>query len=321
MYKLDRLDKGIMLELDKNARASYQQIAKNIKSKKDVVAYRVNKLLSEKIIKKFVTIFALGKLQNFCYKIYFQFQGLGDEQKMLDDFNKDPHVIWIAKCEGRWDLMLSHYASNNIEYAQMKNKIFRKYGKYVHEYSILMDEEAYIFNRDYLVPSTTQRNFSLYISKIERLDISSKEKELLHLIANNARFKILDLAKALSLDVKTIQNKIKKFEKMKLIQGYTTFFDLNKIGLKFFKIFIYIQEKSEQEYNALFEYCAQLKNVIHIIKTIGSWELELEIEAEDIDYIHKLTKDIMNKFPNIIKKIESVIISDEMKLDFFPQNY
>jgi len=35
------------------------------------------------------------------------------------------------------------------------------------------------------------------------------------------------------------------------------------------------------------------------MKTIGSWELELEIEAEDIDYMHQLTKELRNKYKKV----------------------
>ena len=311
-----------MYELDKNARLSYKEIASKIKSKKDVVAYRFNKLLENKVIKKFVTVFALGNVQIFNYKIYFQFQGLTMEAEdgMIQDFLDDPQIIWIAKCEGRWDLMISHYATNIREFAKIKNSIFEKYGRYVSDYSILINEEAFIFPRDYLVATkSTERKFHLYIGEYQNLELSSKEKMLIGLISNDARYQLLGLAKKLNLDVKTVQNKIKKFEKIKFIEGYTTFFNLNKIGLKFFKLFVYIQEKSKDEYHSLLTFCKNKPNVIHLIKTLGPWELELEIESEDIDYIHSLTKELRNNFPNIIKKIESVIISDEIKLDFYPK--
>ncbi len=323
-YKLDKIDKAIMYELDKNARLSYQEIAKKIKSKKDIVAYRFNKLLDNRVINKFVTVFALGTVNIFNYKIYFQFQGLSDEEetKMLNDFVEDPDIIWVAKCEGRWDLMTSHYAVGIREFAKIKNSIFEKYGKYVHDYSVLVNDEAYLFNRDYLIPEKqTQRKFLFYIGKVQNIELSKKDKKLIHLISNNARFRLLDIAKDLSVDVKTVQNKIKKFHKIGFIEGYTTFFNLNKIGLKYFKIFIYVQERSKKEYESLLSFCKNKPNVIHLMKTIGPWELELEIEAEDLEYIHKLTKELRNRFPNIIKKIESVIISNEMKLDFFPQNF
>ena len=62
-----------------------------------------------------------------------------------------------------------------------------------------------------------------------------------------------------------------------------------------------------------------LPNVVHVIGSLGPWEIELEIETETLDDFYDITYAIRNKFPDIIKKTESVIISDEMKLEFFPE--
>ena len=65
----------------------------------------------------------------------------------------------------------------------------------------------------------------------------------------------------------------------------------------------------------------ELPNVIHIIESLGPWELELEIETESLEDFYNLTHQIRNEYTDIIKKTESVIISNEMKLDFFPAWY
>ena len=63
----------------------------------------------------------------------------------------------------------------------------------------------------------------------------------------------------------------------------------------------------------------ELPNVIHIIESLGPWEVELEVETESLEDFYNLTHEIRNKFSDIIKKTESVIISNEMKLDYFPE--
>lgn len=63
----------------------------------------------------------------------------------------------------------------------------------------------------------------------------------------------------------------------------------------------------------------ELPNIVHVIESLGPWEIELEIETESLEDFYSITHKIRNQFPGIIKKTESVIISDEMKLDFFPE--
>jgi hypothetical protein len=67
---------------------------------------------------------------------------------------------------------------------------------------------------------------------------------------------------------------------------------------------------------------SSLKNnseVIHIIKSIGTWELEAEIESENIERIFNYIKSLKNELKETIKDMELVSINKELKLDFLPQ--
>jgi len=130
----------------------------------------------------------------------------------------------------------------------------------------------------------------------------------------------LDVAQKIKLNIKTVQKRIRDLEKKGVIRGYVTFLDPNKIGYNFFKLCIYLQNY-ETKFNGFLQYCMELPNVIHIIQSLGPWELELEIETESLEDFYNLTHQIRNEYSDIIKKTESVIISDEMKLDFFPEWY
>ena len=78
---LDELDNKILYEIGKNARLSYSQISKEIKSKKPVVAYHIQNLEKKGIIWKYVPVISLTRLGIFAHKIYFRFHGLGREKK------------------------------------------------------------------------------------------------------------------------------------------------------------------------------------------------------------------------------------------------
>ncbi len=63
----------------------------------------------------------------------------------------------------------------------------------------------------------------------------------------------------------------------------------------------------------------QNPQVIHIIKSLGSWELEAEIESNNINYVYDYIKELKNKFPEQIKRIDQATIIEEQKLEFFPE--
>ncbi|MBI2106769.1 Lrp/AsnC family transcriptional regulator [Candidatus Woesearchaeota archaeon] len=322
MRKLDLVDKKILLELDTNARASFSEVGKKASIGKNNVQYRIKRLVEDGVIKKFVTQFSLGKLGLFLGKIYLQLAGLNveKEKELYSYLLKDKRIIWVAKTEGRWDLMIGAYVESIKQLNIIKADFFKKYEKYVTSYDVVFVVDGYTSQRTYLL---NKKTFSKTIGGImyeERIEIDKKDKKILHLIANNARFNYVDIAKNMSMNIKTVQRRIKDLETNGVIQGYVTFLDTKTIGYNFFKLCIYLQNY-ESKSNPFLRYCMGLPNVVHVIESLGPWEVELEIETETLQDFYNLTHEIRNKFPDIIKKTESVIISDEMKLEFFPEWY
>lgn len=322
MKELDSLDKKILYELGDDARLSYKELSKRIKSKKTVVSYRIQNLMKDKIIWKFVPVFSIDRLGLQGYKIYLKFNGLDKEKKesMIKGLMENKNINWVAESMGAWDLMWSTISPRISEFAKEKNDFFKKYGKYIQEYSFNVLEDALVFNRDYMVDKKIDYRKKFVFSEADKeIKIDEAQKRIINLIRNDGRFQITKIADELDLHVRTVMSKISDLEKKKIIQGYTTFLDVNKIGLKFFKLCLYLQDFTGENYKKLLNFCMGKKNIIHIIKSIGSWDLELEAEAENFEYVYSLIEEIKTNFPKMVKKIDVVIITKEHKLDFLPK--
>ncbi len=322
MYNLDEIDKKILYELGKNARLSYKQIARNISSKKEVVAYHIQQLVKKKVITKFVVVIALSKLGIFSGKIYIRLQGLDKEaeQRMYDYLISNPDIVWVAKSVGRWDLLLGMYAKDIVDFSRKKNEILSKFSRYIKDYDITQIEDGVVFNRDYLInnPAVYRKEF-IFSGEVEKNALNKEELKLINLIKNNARFQAVDIAKQLNLDARTVINKLKDLQKRGIIQGFTVFIDLKKLGIKFHKLCIYLQNHEKKNIDLLISYLKQYPNTIHLIKSLGSWELEIETENEPNKDIYDFISELKNKFPETIKQIELITIIDELKLEFFPK--
>lgn len=324
MKGISELDKKIIYELGKNSRSSYKELARKINSKKTVVSYHFQNLIEKGIIWKFVPIFSLNRLGIYAYKIYFKFHGLGSKEKkfMIKELVDNPLINWVAGSVGTWDLLISIYARNIMEFAKTKNKIFKKYGTYIQDYSVSVLEDALVFNRDYLINSRVgYRKEFVFGGTTEIEKVDKKQKDIIHLIRNNGRYQIIQICKHLNLNARTITSKISDLKDRGILQGYTTFLNINKLGLKFFKLCIYFQDYAPEKYEQFLDFCRYHKNVIHIIKSIGNWELELEIESESVEHIYSIIEELKTEYPKIIKKIDVITITNEYKLDFFPGWY
>lgn len=323
-YQLSNLDKKILYELGRDARQSYKQISQKINSKKEIVAYHINQLQEKGVITKFVPVFSLSQIGIFSSKIYIKLKGLKkeDEEKLYSSLTKNKEIAWVAKSIGSWDLLLGMYSRNVVEFGRIKEKILNKYGRYIGDYEISHIEDGMVFNRNYLInKQTTQRKDFIFGGNVENKNLTKLEINIINLIKNNARFYAVDIANKLEVDARTVVKTIKELKKRNILHGYTVFIDLKKLGLQLHKLCFYLKNYNSNQMEKLLKKLKQNKKIIHLIKSQGSWELEVEMEESQLENIYEYVKELRNLFPDFIKQIALVSITDEMKLDFFPEDF
>ena len=324
MYKLSETDKRIIYELGRDARQSYKAIARSIRSKTEVVAYHIQQLVKQGVITQFVPVISLTQLGIYTFKIYLKLHGLTKEieQKLIEHLVNNPDVTWVAKTVGNWDLLIALYSPDIITFAQKKNQILSEFSHSIAGYDITMIEDAIVFNRDYLTNQRIDyRTEFVFGGDSPQIAIEDDEKELLRLIRNDGRFQLRDIAQKLRVDPRTTAAKIKKLERLGVIQGYTTFISLSTIGLQLYKLCISLTHYNEKELVKIISYAKQNSSLLHIIKAIGAWELEFELESSNLASIYSFMNELKNNFPQSIKNINLVTITEELKLEFFPSRF
>lgn len=317
------VSKRILRELGNNARLSYKELSKRINSKKEIVAYHINKMEKEGTIKKYNTVFSQAKLGVFCYKIYLRFQGLTEdkEEEMIDKFNSSPYVNWIARSLGTWDLMLAFYCRNVLEFSKRKKDlVFVPYGKFIQDYTVSILDDCLIYSRDYL-PNAVERGRPglIYGGVITEEKIDLIQREIIRFIRVNGRYEVAELARKLGKNVKTVVSKIKNLERRGIVQGAVVIVDHEKLGVQYFKIQISFQDHSEEKYKKVLSYCKANTYVVNLMNSVGDWEIELEAEAETVEELFQFAKDLRTNFPAIIKKVVLHKITEEIKVDYLPE--
>src|SRR3989338_11250915 len=104
---LDRRDRLILYELDKNARVPLSKIAKKAWLSRETVLYRTRKYFSGGIIRQYLTIINLAKIGYTHHKIYAVLHNITEEKekKLISDLLKDPNIGWVASCDGKYSLI------------------------------------------------------------------------------------------------------------------------------------------------------------------------------------------------------------------------
>ena len=77
----------------------------------------------------------------------------------------------------------------------------------------------------------------------------------------------------------------------KIIIKYTAVINYQKLGFEFYKTFLYFKNLNEKDMDSLMTHCLDNPNIIHLIKQISPWDIELEVMCENYEEYNKITAD------------------------------
>ncbi len=317
--KLDLKDKKILYELDLNSRATLNEIAKKVSLSKQVVDYRLKNLIKDNIIKQFYTVVNFSKLGYTQYKFYLKFQNINveKEKEVIDYWIQNKNTVWVASCRGKWDLIVSILAKDINEFGEILNNFINKYGVFVLEKDVLITQISPVFTKAYLTEKKEKQKFT-YGGEIEHYELDNIDEKILRLLSINARLTILVIMDKLSLTRDVINYRMKKLTKDNILSQYRVLINLDKINHKLYKIILRLHSLTPEKEKQLVSYTASHHHGTQYLKLVGSWDVELEFEVKDDEQLHDILLEIRNKFSEIIRDYDTLLIHQEHKLNYYP---
>jgi DNA-binding Lrp family transcriptional regulator len=310
--KLDKVDRRILFELDKNCRTPSKKLAKIVHKSRQTVEYRVNNLIKNGIIASFQVSINPHKMGYILYKVYLRLKNIPYEKEKLLKYLKSSSIVyWLGECSGTWDLIFGVFAKNNYEFFEFKNDFISKFGESIIESygEPLIDVKQY--TKTYLLNSLDYKSESvMFGGEIFHNTLDNLDYSILEEVANNARISIVDLSSKTKGSVPTILVRLKKLEKLGIIIQYRVGIDLNKLNLELYKCIIKLERYTKDDEQKLLQYVSVIPNIQYFIRNI--WQLELELVVRNYQEYYKIIEELKGQFPEVIRNVDSVLmISDE----------
>jgi DNA-binding Lrp family transcriptional regulator len=318
--KLDLKDKKILYELDNNSRQSFNEISKKVGLSKDAVQYRTENLKKEGIIKSFNAVIDVGKLGFISFRLLLKFYNASPqkEEEVISFLLKNKNLIWLVKVEGNWDINTCFLYKSIEEMNLLWNNLLNKYGNYIDKRELGIFSNVFYFNRDYFIDSKKRKEPLRFISLPGKSGLNKKDLKIIEILSNDARSQIVDIAEKTNLTPKTVINRIRSLEERKIILGYKTEFDLEKLGYKYYKIHISTFKTTKDKKDSLRNFIDKNRNVVFNDEVLGGYDLEVEMQVENGDEIRKFIEELRAKFSDIIRDYEVLEYYKEYRLRFFP---
>ncbi|MEM3091289.1 MAG: winged helix-turn-helix transcriptional regulator [Candidatus Pacearchaeota archaeon] len=147
----------------------------------------------------------------------------------------------------------------------------------------------------------------------KEIKLDKKDKEILYQLDLNARQSNAEIAKKLRLNKNVVSYRINRLESLGVIQGYETIIDFSKLGFFLFRVYIDFYEFDIEKEKKMLDYLAKEKNISNLIKTIGDWNIILNIYVKKLEEFDEIFYKILNNFREIIKNYDiEIVIKDKI---------
>lgn len=319
--KLTKVEERIIGQLDLDARSRFRQIGKKIRKSEQAVSYSVSSLAKKGVIKGFYTLIDFSRLGVLNFRVFFRLNYINDAKfnSLANFLATESHTMWIAACGARYDMICTFAARNPSQFNKLIRRIMAEFSDQIQGYSILTTIVMRVFNRKYMNSGRTPTKEVIIGGDREPYRLSERDIRILSEVADNPRESSVNISRKLSCDARTVVNRLKELEQMDVIRGARPFLDFSNIDYVMNILILRYHNISVQDEESLINYLLAHPNVISVVKTLGEWDLEINIEALDKWEFKKVERSIRERFSGIIQMTEAVPIYHEFKKTFFPR--
>lgn len=329
---IDLKDIKILSILSQNGRETYSKIAKKIGLSNDSVKNRITKLEKNEIIKAFKINLNYSKLGFLEYDLYLKLKNYNEKElkQIISSFENSFNVTWIGTCFGKFDLRISLIVKNNNELINLIESQEKKLSKYITEIKTCYLIEKYKINQIKIISNLfnieTQKIETLFKNKIKKVEnklIQSKnlkldetDKKIIFQLNGNPRENLVKISSKINLTPEAIKYRLKELNNKEILNGTSAIINGNTLN-KIWAVFLFKLESSQS--NEFINFISKNKNVSSFVKIMGEWNYSVSVFANNVKEIHQILMEFRNKFPNLIKDYEMLLIFETYKYPQIPK--
>lgn len=305
--RLDKLDRKVLYALDQNSRISVSDLARNLHQGRDRIAYRIERLIEQKVIRRFTTSINLHKLGFTIFKSYLRLETTKSRVSEFVTYLRDhPRVYWIALCDGGWDLMIAVFARDAKEFHSTLSEIVTAYNEIILNFGIYTLVELRMFEKGFFIEKGG--GFFTVGGNPEVTTIDSIDYEILKALSNDSRKSVVELAKNVKTTPGIVNYRINQLEKQGIITGYGIEVDLQQLQMLFFKTQLFLRNYTSTLREKFRAYCTANPYITCYIEQLGESTLEIELHVNDYEHYNEIIEEIRQKFSKLVRNFQSVLI-------------
>lgn len=318
--KIDLIDKKILLELDKNSRQSFSQLARKLHISKGTVNYRIKQLETKGLIQGYYSVIDTVKLGYYNFRVYIKLKETSKKEKedLVNYLAKSKRTWWIALTTFPYDIAVIFLAKDMHEFDSIFKDFLRKYKPNLQSYQVKVYLELKHFFREYILfeEQLEKRDFMI-LGEEKKVELTPQELAVLKELSTNARIETIVLAKKLKMSPLTAKSIIKRLTKIGVIKCFRVLMDYTALDYEYYWVHINVSDFAKGQ--KLGSFIEMFPETVYRDETIGGSDIEFAVQISKEKGIQNMLTVIFDNFNDIITDYNYFKVLENKKVGYMPQ--
>ncbi len=288
-----------------DAREKLKNLSNILKKSPQRLKYSLKALEREGVMYNPHCVFDYSYFGLILFRVYFKGGYISEKGKgtIIEKLSENPYVVSIYELSGEFDLVIEIESKNPSRF----NKELKTVADLIPElnnYKVMLNIVTHLYPRFYLAreidPYSFMESEIIVGGDREVQPFSNNEMLVMKSLLSHPKMRFTRLAKESSMNVKTLMGEIKRLRERKAIRGFKYLVDGSRLGISKYRLFLRLHNMSKERDSQLLDYFKRTKEVVQVNKTVGDWDMEVDIEAFESSRIRYIISQIREDFKDVL---------------------
>lgn len=318
--QIDKTDRHILEELSIDSRAVLTRLAKKIRTSKQTLQYRMQRMEKEGVISAYITYVDWSRIGCMRREMLIKHAPMGESlYKGIIETCLKHGGVHITRCDGEWNMLVGYLAQNNRDLYEKGNEIRRAFGSHMIESraATLVDVHVKAMQK-YDNENESGKVLGVLGSAQKKYALDEKDKLVLGALAVNARSPYAQIAEMTGLAPETVRFRIKRLEKEKVIVSYGVSINPELDSLHHFMVLVRLSDPQNERIEKLIKYLLAIPKVRRVSRVISTVDLIYEARFADERELREARAKIEKDYGDMIHSQTVLRLYGENLFAFYP---
>jgi DNA-binding Lrp family transcriptional regulator len=314
------LDKRILATIELNAELNAADIARIAGTTAQAVYRRISRLIDNGVIVGKTAVIDLSQLglTEFGFNLSIAPKDLTTKKRFIDAIKRCPHITWIAEVGGEFDLMCNLIASTPVAAHRILENTLSNFADTILKRQVCARFRRYRFPRWFLGPRRPKEQSFLLGAAAKVQLIDDLDRKVLSAISKIKFESIRDISQSSGVPLSTLQRRISNLHARGILLGFGYRLDMTNLAVMQYRAQLTFRVITPAIRNKLVSIAKRERFIKLLIDCLGSWDIELEIDAPEGEDIKLITSRLHTEFHGELVNLTLIPILNIIQHVSFP---